>query len=138
MAPRGRPLNDEDRALVRAAQDALRTGYVAHRHTVGAAVRTRSDRTYVGLNVEGIHGPCAEPVAIGAAATAGDRAIESMVAVCRRGRRYPVLNPCGTCRQLLFDYAPRGTVIVAFPDGRLVRLTATEALPAAFETFGKG
>jgi len=137
MAVRGRPLTTLDRALIRAAQSVLRRGFDAERHGVAAAVRTRSGHVFVGLNVDGIHTPCAEPVALGAAATAGDREIESMVAVCRRGREYPVLSPCGTCRQMLFDYAPKATVIVRLSNGRVARLTASESLPGAFSTFRK-
>jgi len=138
MAPVGHSLNAEDRALIAAARDALRRGYDRRKHTVAAAVRTRSGTTYVGLNLDGIHTPCAEPVALGAALTAGDREIVSMVAVCRRGRNYPVLSPCGNCRQMLLDYAPRSTVLVAFEDGRVARLSAAESLPGAFRSFGSG
>lgn len=136
MARIGYALDARDRALIRAAQDVLRRGYDPERHGVAAAVRTRSGSIFLGLNLDGIHTPCAEPVAIGAAVTAGDREIESMVAVCRRGRRYPVLSPCGTCRQLLFDYAPKATVIVRLQGGQVRRLAVTESLPGAFSTFG--
>jgi len=136
MVRLGRPLNEKDRALIRAAQEALRRGYDPKRHGVGAAVRTRSGAVFVGLNLDGIHTPCAEPVAVGAAITAGEREIESMVAVCRRGNQYPVLSPCGTCRQLLYDYAPTASVIVRFEGGRVARLKVTESLPGAFSTFG--
>ena len=132
----GRALNRQDRALIRAAQEALRRGFKAKHHGVAAAVRTRSGAVFVGLNLEGIHTPCAEPVALGAAMTARDRDIESMVAVCRRGTKYPVLSPCGNCRQMLFDYAPKATVIVRFANGHLARLTASESLPGAFSSGG--
>jgi len=127
----GRTLRSEDRALIAAAQETLRRGYDRRHHTVGAAVRTRSGAIYRGLNIEGIHTPCAEPVALGAALTAGDREIETMVAVCRWGREYPVLSPCGNCRQMLFGYAPNAFVLVRLANGRLVRLTAAESLPGA-------
>ena len=133
---RGRPLRAEERELIEAARGALRRGYRSQRHTVAAAVRTGSGHVYVGLNLEGIHGPCAEPVAIGAAVTAGDREFTSMVAVGKAKSGYPVLSPCGTCRQLLRDYAPEAEVIVRYPSGRLARLTAEESLPASFRTFG--
>jgi len=121
---------------VRAATDALRVGFRRNRHTVAAAVRTRSGAVYVGLNLEGIHTPCAEPVAIGAAMTRGDREVESMVAVVQwRAGRFRVLSPCGTCRQLLYDYAPAATVIVRFQGGRVARLSVAESLPAAYATF---
>ncbi|HEY1197836.1 MAG TPA: cytidine deaminase [Thermoplasmata archaeon] len=138
MTPVGRPLRAEDRALIRAPQQTLRRGFDAKHHGVAAAVRTRSGAIFPGLNLDGIHTPCAEPVAIGAAMTAGDREIDSMVAVCRRGRRYPVLSPCGTCRQLLFDYSPKASLIVRFRNGRVARLSAEESLPAAYATFGDG
>jgi len=132
----GRPLRAKDLKLIEAARDVLRRGSRDDRHSVAAAVRTRSGHIYLGRCVEGIHGPCAEPVAIGAAITAGDSLIESMVAVTGSGRTYPVLSPCGNCRQLLLDYAPKAEVLVRFPNGRVARLTAEESLPAAFRTFG--
>ncbi len=138
VAPLGRRLTERDRALVRAAVETLRLRYRAGRHTVAAALRTRSGSVYCGVNVDGIHGPCAEPVALGAAITQGDPEIEAIVAVARRGGRYRVLSPCGNCRQLLFDYAPNASAIVRFPSGRVARLTARESLPAAFATFVDG
>ncbi len=134
--PGGRPLRAKDRTLIQAAQDALRRGFKKNRHTVAAAVRAASGRIYLGLSVEGIHGPCAEPVAIGAAVTAGDSKIETMVAVSSNGRAYNVLSPCGNCRQLLLDYAPEAEAIVVFQEGRLARLTAEECLPGSYRTFG--
>jgi len=132
--PRGRTAPD-DRELVASAVEVLRRRYVRGRHTVAAAVRTRSGAVYLGVNLEGIHTPCAEPVAVGAALTAGDGAIAAMVAVRRRGRGYEVLAPCGTCRQLLFDYAPGAYALVPGPGGRPRRLAATAGLPHAYSTF---
>ncbi len=131
----GRRLRAKDLALIEAARKALRQGFRPNRHGVAAAVRTKSGRIYVGLNIEGLHTPCAEPVAVGAAFTAKDPALETMVAVAARGRAYPVLSPCGVCRQMLLDYAPKAEVIVRLPTGRLVRLTAEESLPGSFRTF---
>ena len=128
------PATDDD--LVARAVELLDRRYVPGRHTVAAAVRTRSGAIYVGVNIEGIHTPCAEPVAVGAAVTAGESSIEAMVAVGRRGSTYHLLAPCGTCRQLLFDYAPRGYALVPGRDGRWKRLSAQEALPSPFATFG--
>jgi len=136
MKQLGRPLNDEDRALIRAAQETLRRGYERSRHEVAAAVRTQRGATYVGLNIEGIYTPCAEPVALGAALTAIDREVVSMVAVWRGRGEYPVLAPCGNCRQMLIDYAPKATVLLPVAPRRVARVPVTEILPAppwAFE-----
>ena len=134
---RARPTTLDDLELVARAAELLRRRYDAKRHTVAAAVRTRNGSVFVGVNVEGIHTPCAEPVAFGAAVTAGEPDIEAMVAVCRVGRRYPILNPCGSCRQMLFDYAPGAYALVAGPRGTPRRLRAAAALPAPFRLCGR-
>jgi cytidine deaminase len=123
-----------DRALIRSAVVLLKRRYDQERHTVAAAVRVASGRIYTGVNLNGIHTPCAEPVALGAALSEGETEVRTMVAVHRRGRRYSVLAPCGTCRQMLFDYAPRAHVLL--PRGtRVVRMRIAEALPLAYSTF---
>ncbi len=127
-------INADDRKLIDAAREALKRAYLPGRHTVGAAVLCPSGRVYVGVNVEACgYGPCAEPIAIGAAFTAGEREIAKIVAVCRRGRKYPVLSPCGNCRQLVFDYSPGAAVILAL-DGRVVKARAKDLLPGAYES----
>ena len=127
-----RPLTEKDRALVAAAQDAIRANYDTIRcnHTVGAAVRAKSGRIYVGVNVYSLHGACAEQVALGAAITAGEREFEAIVAV--RGRQgEEVIPPCGNCRQILLDYMPACEVILA-ADGGLGKVSAGDLLPFAY------
>jgi len=55
---------------------------------------------------------CAEAIAIGMAASAGESGIEEIVAVNRSGE---VVSPCGMCRELIADHAPSCRVIVATP-----------------------
>ncbi len=127
-------LNAEDRKLIEAARAALKGAYLRHYHTVGAAVLCPSGRIYVGVNVEACgYGPCAEPIAIGAAFTAGERGISKIVAVKKRGGKFPVLSPCGNCRQLVFDYSPEAEVILVV-DGRVVKARAGDLLPGAYES----
>lgn len=126
------PLDAEDQKLIDAAREALRENYHPVRHTVGAAVRCSSGRIYTGINVEACgYGPCAEPIAIGAAFTHGERQILAIVAVYKRGNEYPVLSPCGNCRQLLVDYAPEAMVIFRY-EGRVAKAQAQDLLPGAY------
>jgi cytidine deaminase len=128
------PLDADDEALVQAARDTLRRSYAPPRHKVAAAVRGGSGRVFVGVNVEACgYGPCAEPIAIGAAVTAGERSVVAVVAVHREGNEWPVLSPCGNCRQLVFDYWPDATVIFRLA-GRTVKAKARELLPGAYES----
>lgn len=52
---------------------------------------------------------CAEAVALGMAAAAGDTDVAMIVAVNQAGA---VVAPCGMCRELISDYAPDALVIV--------------------------
>lgn len=126
------PIDADDAALIEAARETLRKRYRPARHTVAAAVRCASGRIYAGINVEACgYGPCAEPIAIGAAFTQGDWDLRTIVAVCRRTEDMPVLSPCGNCRQLILDYAPEAMVI--FSQGGQVRKTqARNLLPGCY------
>ncbi len=129
------PLDAKDLELIEAARDVMRRNYVEDRYTVAAAVRTASGRVYVGVDVETTgYGPCAEPVAIGAAATHGEREFVSIVAVAGGDPGLPVLAPCGNCRQLLVDYAPDAMVILPQGDA-LVKARARDLLPLSYHRF---
>jgi cytidine deaminase len=127
-------LTAEDQELIAAARDVLRRNYRKDRHSVGAAVRCESGGIYVGINVEACgYGPCAEPIAIGAAFSNGERQIRAIVAVKKRGKKYPVLSPCGNCRQLVFDYSPDATVIFSH-NGKALKAKARDLLPGAYRS----
>ncbi len=124
-----------DRELIAAAADVIRSNFREDRHTVGAAVRCSSGKTYAGVNVDSCgYGPCAEPIAVGAAISAGERDILTIVAVEGRSGQYQVLSPCGNCRQLLLDYAPRAAVILQL-EGSVVKVNVRDLLPAPYRSF---
>ncbi|HOX59619.1 MAG TPA: cytidine deaminase [Candidatus Paceibacterota bacterium] len=121
--------------LLRSAARA-RQGAVApySKFKVGAALLTRSGEIITGANVESAsYGLtcCAERVALFKALTAAKRDFVA-VAVVARAPGGPM--PCGACRQLLAEYAPRATVWVA--DSRALRavreFSVKELLPSAF------
>lgn len=80
-------------------------------------MRTRSGKTFAAVHLEATVGRiavCAEAIALGMAAAAGDTDVEFVVAVNRAGE---VVSPCGMCRELLLDYAPSVTVVVPSAEG---------------------
>ena len=104
-------MRDTDRALVQAATAVAKLRCRSENHTVAAAARTTDGRVFTGVNVYHFTGgPCAEVVAVGAAATQGVTELETIVAVGDRGRG--VIPPCGRCRQGLCDYFPTIRVTV--------------------------
>lgn len=79
---------------------------------VGATILTRSGCMFSAVHIEAYVGRvtvCAEAIAVGMAATAGNTDIQAAVAVYHDGR---IVSPCGMCRELLADYAPECVVIV--------------------------
>jgi len=110
-------LTPAERALIEAAREIISRRYKPDWHRVGAALRTRSGKTFAAVHVEAYVsrlGVCAEAIAIGMAASAGDTEIEMIVAVRHTGQ---VVSPCGMCRELISDYAPDARVIVPGPQG---------------------
>lgn len=99
---------------------------------VGAAVETAEGEVHAGCNVENASFSvtmCAERVAIGAAITAGKRALRR-VYVCSTSPE-PV-PPCGVCRQALAEFGPDLEVISEGAGGQIRRWNLLELLPAQF------
>ncbi len=125
-------LTNEDLELIAKAQKVIQSNYdqVHQNHTVGAAVRCKNGKIYVGVNVYSLHGACAEQVAIGSAITDGERDFDVMVAV--RGKEgEEIISPCGNCRQILHDYMPDCEIIVPVC-GELKKIKAEELLPFSY------
>jgi len=113
-------LSPADQALIDAARDIIDRRYKPDWHRVGAALRTRSGKVFAAVHIEAYVSRlsvCAEAIAIGMAASAGDTEIETIVAVRHTGQ---VVSPCGMCRELISDYAPQAGVIVPDPDGERI------------------
>ena len=125
-------LLEKDYELIAEAQKAIRLNYDQEHdhHTVGAAIRCKNGKVYVGVNLYSLHGACAERVAIGTAITNGERNFDVIVAV--RGKEgEEIIPPCGNCRQILHDYMPNCDVIVSV-SGELQKIKAEELLPFSY------
>lgn len=101
---------------------------------VGAALLTKRGEIVTGANVESAsYGLtcCAERVALFRALTDGKKDFVA-VAVVAKTKGGPM--PCGACRQLLAEYAPKAKVFIA--DSRALRrireFSVQELLPGAF------
>ena len=139
-------LDPEDRALVDAAREALRSAYAPYSDVrVGAALRTVGG-IVTGSNVENAaYGStlCAERMAVGRANATGERAF-SAVAVAAEGDALPPdrpVSPCGACRQVLFEMAHStgtGTRVLMTEPGtdRVTVAGLAELLPLPFGPTG--
>ena len=122
-------LTKADQELIEAARKAIKQRYRNDWQEVGAALRTRDGRIYTGVNLDAYLGRmavCAEGVALGRAVTdVGETGIETIVAVRHPDPEEPdqeiaVVSPCGSCRELIWDYDRNARVIVPSADGPVV------------------
>ncbi len=122
-------LSKSDQELIEAARKAIKRRYRNDWQEVGAALRTRDGRIYAGVNLDAYLGRmavCAEGVALGRAVTeVGETGIETIVAVRHPDPAEPdqaiaVVSPCGSCRELIWDYDRNARVIVPGADGPVV------------------
>ena len=126
------PMDPADRELLDIAQELLQRAYVEGRHEVAAAVRTADGRVHVGVHVgASARRPsiCAEGAALGAARAAGGEAVEAIVAVqYKPAGVFRVIAPCGSCRELICDYAADARVYV-WDEGDVKAVAAIGLLP---------
>ncbi|MBX3003194.1 MAG: cytidine deaminase [Anaerolineales bacterium] len=118
--------------LVQAAQQAQQAAYAPYsQYRVGAALRTKAGKVYLGANIENAAYPdsiCAERVAIFTAIMQGEREFDAIAVVTRDGG-----SPCGSCRQVLAEFALHAEVILATEAGAIVHESSVDKLlPGAF------
>lgn len=126
-------ITDQDRELIEAALAVLHKNFDddIYYHTVGAAVRTKAGKIYSGVNCDGIHGSCAEYIALGAAISAGERDFDTIVAVHDNTPNH-LLAPCGNCRQMMMEYCPDIKVILNDDNHQIIKVSVRELLPFAW------
>ena len=100
---------------------------------VGAAVKTAEGKVYTGGNVESAsYGltVCAERVAIWKALTEGERQFTELAIVADTETLTP---PCGTCRQIIWEFAKNATIILGNLHGETQIVSIRDLLPRAFD-----
>jgi cytidine deaminase len=121
----------EIQAMVTAAEAVREHAYVPYSgFAVGAALRAEDGTLFAGCNVENAsYGLtiCAERNAVFQAVAAGARTFDAVAVVTGNG-----VSPCGACRQVLAEFGPQMTVILANTSGVRRIFTLDQLLPAAF------
>lgn len=99
-------------------------------YKVGAALLTADGKIYEGCNIENAaYGlcMCAERTAVFKAVSAGERDFTAIAVATENGG-----SPCGSCRQVLREFAPNLTVIIADAAGEHRVTTLAALLPDSF------
>ena len=120
--------------LIKEALAAREMAYAPYSNfKVGAALLAKSGKVYRGANVENIsYGLtiCAERSAVSAAVSAGD--IEFVAIAVATDSREPA-SPCGACRQVLAEFAPKLEIVSVTLDGQRREDNLGTILPHAKE-----
>ncbi len=126
-------MNMTPKALMAEAVKARKRAYAPYsRFPVGAALLAKDGRVYLGGNVENAsYGLtiCAERSAVWKAVSEGVTEFTAIAVTARDGRGAP---PCGSCRQVLHEFAPNVWVYWRDARGRILKRKLTELLPNAF------
>jgi cytidine deaminase len=100
---------------------------------VGAALECGDGTVYTGCNIENAaYGAtmCAERTAIFKAVSEGHR---DFVRIAIAGRSEDYCVPCGTCRQVMMEFAPEIEVICLNGAGDAKKFALRELLPYGFD-----
>jgi len=127
--------SDWKEKLAKEAVRARENAYAVYsRFKVGAAVLTDDGRVFTGCNIEiSSYGltVCAERVALFKAYSEGYRDIK---AIAVAGETQQPISPCGACRQVLLELAPRAEVILLNKDmSQILMYNVEDLLPYAFK-----
>ncbi len=117
--------------LIEHALAARKKAYAPYsKYKVGAALLTATGEIYEGCNVENAaYGlcMCAERTAVFKAVSEGVREFSAIAVATENGG-----SPCGSCRQVLREFAPNLTVIITDVAGNFRETTLAQLLPDSF------
>lgn len=125
-------LNKKDLELVEIATSIVKENnnlYPILNQHVACALRTKSDKVYVGMNLKSSHSVCAEQVAIGNAFAFSEREFKTIVAVQLDNNEKPhIVSPCGLCRYI-FDKLDLNMYVIVPHGKNLIKVKVKELLP---------
>ncbi len=122
---------------IEAAKKARQNAYTPYTEfKVGAALRTKSGKVYLGCNIEnhGIQAICAERTAFAKALSEGKRDFESIAIVGAPKGKEPIEKclPCGYCRQFISEFVDDEFKFIVENNGEIITYTINDLLPNRF------
>lgn len=124
----------EEQKLIARATRARECGLAVHSNfCVGAAIEAEDGCIFTGCNIESATFPltmCAERVAVWKALSEGARRFKRLAVVVDTDRVTP---PCGSCRQIIWEFCGDIPVTLANLRGDTVTYSTRELLPHPFD-----
>jgi cytidine deaminase len=119
--------------LLQVSQKALQHAIApSSKFRVGSALLGKSGNIYAGCNIESpvYLGLCAERLALFKGLSEGEREFIALAVSCEEDISF---TPCGTCRQLLWEFAPFLQIILLQSSGDSQIHSIQNLLPIPFE-----
>ena len=120
-----------DSALLELAREAMKRSYSPYSHfPVGAALLCADGRIFMGCNIENASfglTNCAERTALFKAVSEGEKEFVAIAIAARH-----LAWPCGACRQVLNEFAPRIRVLVTDEENNIEEMALPDLLPKCF------
>jgi cytidine deaminase len=124
-----------EKQLIAEAIEASKRAYAPYsKFHVGSALLTKTGKIISGCNVENAsYGlcNCAERTALFTAYAQGERDIDKLVVYVDRA---PFTAPCGACRQVIVELAPKAEILLVNNKNDIKRLTVEEIMPYSFNS----
>lgn len=124
-----------EKQLIAEAIEASKRAYAPYsKFHVGSSLLTKTGKIFAGCNVENAsYGlcNCAERTALFTAYAQGERDIEKLVVYVDRA---PFTAPCGACRQVIVELAPKAEILLVNNKQDVKRLTVEEIMPYSFNS----
>ena len=125
-------LTKKDEELIEVATNIVKSNcniYERPNQHVACALRAKSDKIYVGMNLKSSHSVCSEQVAIGQAFANGEREFKTIVAVQLDNNHNPhIVSPCGLCRYV-FDKLNLNMLVIVPQGKKLTKVKIKDLLP---------
>jgi len=129
---------EDVRTLISSAEEAMANAMAPYsKFKVGAALLSGDGTIYTGCNIENpslMLSTCAERIAILKALSEGASTFKAIAIVSNDGG---YCFPCGSCRQLIHEFAPEAEVYLKSDEG-IKKYTILELLPHPFEKGEQG
>lgn len=120
--------------LIELAKQARLKAYAPYSNLkVGAALLSSDGHSFSGCNIENASyglSVCAERVVLIKAVSEGYRDFNQLAVVADTSQP---CSPCGLCRQVLFEFNPEMSIVMANLKGEVLEMKAKDLLPIAFK-----
>jgi len=127
--------------LIDLAKEASKKAYTPYSHfNVGAALLTKTNKVYLGCNVENgnfVSGCCAEKTAFVKAISEGEKEFQAIAIYGGKDDVHDYCLPCGSCRQVINEFCDKDFRIYVTNDKEVKCYTLDELLPHSFKLEDK-